>query len=89
MIRCSMEKKCDFLTAHDHSDELRDYFTGLYCAGNFNDCARYRAAARMGSEELVPDEIFPNEDDFRSLFSWASIKAGNQFISPPRQLSMS
>lgn len=67
MIRCNLAKECGFFTLRDEGREMREYFTGVYCAGNFSDCARYRAALDLGRER-VPDDIFPNEDDFRSLF---------------------
>ena len=68
MTRCNLAKQCVFFTVRDEGKEMQEYFTGLYCAGNFNDCARYRAALNMG-QQMVPDDIFPNEDDFRSLFT--------------------
>lgn len=70
MIHCKLAQQCVFLAGRDEGEEMRAYLTGLYCAGNFSDCARYRAALDMG-QELVPDDIFPNEDDFVSLFTWA------------------
>ncbi len=70
MPHCYLAKQCVFFAARDEGKEMREYFTGLYCAGNFSDCARYRAAQDMG-QELVPDDIFPNENDFLSLFAWA------------------
>lgn len=77
MIRCNMAKECRFFAVHDNEAELRDYFTGLYCAGDFGNCARYKAAAELG-KEMVSDEIFPNEEAFRSLFSWAVLRPGTQ-----------
>lgn len=69
MTRCNLAKQCDFFAVRDEGAEMREYLTGLYCAGNFRDCARYRAALDMG--ELAPTDIFPNEDAFLSLFAWA------------------
>lgn len=68
MIHCILAKQCNFFAVRDVGKEMREYFTGLYCAGNFSDCARYRATLDL-RQGLVPDEIFPNEDAFVSLFA--------------------
>lgn len=73
---CILAKQCAFFAVRDEGREIREYLTGVYCAGNFGDCARYKAALNMG-QELVPDDIFPNEDDFVSLFAWAMNRGGN------------
>ncbi len=70
MIHCNLAKQCVFFSGRDEGEEMRAYLTGLYCAGKFNDCARYRALLDLG-QELVPDDMFPNEDDFVSLFAWS------------------
>ena len=70
MIHCRLAKQCVFFTGRDEGVEMRNYLTGLYCAGNFNDCARYRTMLKMG-QELVPDDLFPNEEAFLSLFAWS------------------
>ena len=70
MTHCNLAKQCIFFTVRDEGKEMHEYLTGLYCVGNFSDCARYRAALDVG-QELVPEDIFPNEDDFRSLFAWS------------------
>jgi hypothetical protein len=70
MTDCNLAKQCFFFATRDEGKEMHEYLTGLYCAGNFRDCARYRAALDSGPE-LVPENIFPNEDDFRSLFAWS------------------
>jgi len=70
MTHCNLTEQCIFFIGRDEDKEIREYFNGLYCAGNFSECARYRAALGMG-QELVPEDIFPNEDDFVSLFFWA------------------
>jgi len=71
MIHCNLAKQCFFFAERDEGKEMREYLTGLYCAGNFKACARYRAMLAMG-RDLVPNDIFPNEDSFRSLFAWSS-----------------
>lgn len=73
MPHCDLAKQCAFFTVRDEGAEMREYLTQLYCAGNFSDCARYRAAMEMG--QLVRDDIFPNEDAFLSLFAW-SVNSG-------------
>lgn len=70
MIYCTLWEKCVFFAVREEREEMYEYFTKIYCTGDFHDCARYRAALDMG-QELVPDEIFPNEEAFHSLFSWA------------------
>lgn len=69
MAHCHLAKQCAFFVVREEGREMREYFTGLYCCGNFRDCARYRAALDVG-QEMVPDDMFPNEDDFLSLFAW-------------------
>lgn len=81
MSQCNLAKQCFFFAVRDEGQEMHEYLTGLYCAGNFTDCARYRAALEMG-QELVPDDIFPNEDDFVSLFAWAWNLRGNPASKP-------
>lgn len=81
MSQCNLAKQCVFFAGGDEGQEMQEYLTGLYCAGNFSDCARYRAALEMG-QELVPDDIFPNEEDFVSLFSWAGNPRGNPYKKP-------
>jgi len=70
MTHCNFIKECVFFAIRDEGKEMREYLAGLYCAGDFNACARYRIALDMG-QELVPDDLFPNENDFLSLFSWS------------------
>lgn len=70
MVRCNFAKQCVFFAVRDEGKEIEEYLAGLYCAGNFSACARYRAALDMG-HELVPDDMFPNENDFLSLFAWS------------------
>jgi len=77
MNHCNLAEDCFFFA-------VREYLTGLYCTGNFSDCARYRAALSMG-QELVPDDIFPNEDDFLSLFAWSMQQPGNPISRRCRQ----
>ena len=77
MTHCILAKRCAFFAVREEGKEIREYLTGVYCAGNFGDCARYRAALDMG-QELVPDDIFPNEDDFVSLFAWSINRGENQ-----------
>lgn len=79
MTHCILAKRCAFFAVREEGKEIREYLTGVYCAGNFGDCARYRAALDMG-QELVPDDIFPNEDDFVSLFAW-SVNRGERLVS--------
>lgn len=55
---------------HDEGKEMLEYLADRYCAGDFNACARYKTALDVG-QELVPDDLFPNENDFLSLFSWS------------------
>lgn len=86
MSHCNLSKKCVFFTVHEEEREMREYFTGLYCSGNFGDCARYRAALSLG-QELVPDDIFPNEDDFLSLFAWSMQQPSNPVSTRCRQRS--
>jgi len=83
MTHCILAKQCDFFAVRDEGKEMREYFTGLYCAGNFNDCARYRAALEIG-QDLVPDDIFPNEDAFRSLFAWSVTRRKTPAVKPCR-----
>ena len=78
MPHCDLAKQCAFFTVRDEGAEMREYLTQLYCAGNFSDCARYRAAMEMG--QLVRDDIFPNEDAFLSLFAW-SVNSGESPVS--------
>jgi len=80
MTHCSLAKQCAFFAIRDEGTEIREYLTGLYCAGNFSDCARYRAALKLNMGKLVPDDIFPNEDDFVSLFAW-SVNRGERLVS--------
>lgn len=70
MIQCNFIKQCVFFAVRDEGKEMHEYLAGLYCTGDFKACARYRTALDTG-RELVPDDIFPNEDDFLSLFAWA------------------
>lgn len=70
MNHCHLAENCFFFAVREEGREMREYLTGLYCTGNFSDCARYRAAMDMG-QRPVPDDIFPNEDVFVSLFAWA------------------
>lgn len=84
MSHCNLSKKCVFFTVREEEQEMREYFSGLYCSGNFGDCARYRAALSMG-HELVPDDIFPNEDDFLSLFAWSMQQPGKPVSIRSRQ----
>lgn len=86
MINCNLAKDCRFPEIEGPDDELRAYLTSLYCAGNFRNCARYRAAARDGNP--VADEILPNEDDFRSLFSWALSRSSGEPCSSTQNLCM-
>lgn len=69
MAHCRLAKQCAFFVVREEGKEMREYFTGLYCYGKFRDCARYRAALKMGQKK-VPDDMFPNEDAFLSLFAW-------------------
>lgn len=80
MPHCDLAKQCVFFTVRDEGVEMREYLAGVYCTENFGDCARYRAALEMG-QELVPDDIFPNENDFVSLFAWSA----NRGESPARK----
>ena len=73
MIQCDLTEQCVFFAVRDEGKEMREYLAGLYCAGNFSACARYRAALDMG-QDLVPDDMFPNENDFLSLFAWSANK---------------
>ena len=77
MTHCNLKKQCVFFAMRDEGKEMHEYLTGLYCTGNFGDCARYRAALAMG-QKLVPDDIFPNEDDFVSLFAWSANQRESQ-----------
>lgn len=70
MTHCNFIKECIFFAMRDEGKEMREYLAGLYCAGDFNACARYKTALDVG-QELVPDDLFPNENDFLSLFSWS------------------
>lgn len=83
MTHCNLAKQCVFFAVRDEGKEMREYFTGLYCAGNFSDCARYRAALNVG-QELVPDDMFPNEDDFLSLFAWSVNRRESPASKPGR-----
>lgn len=67
-MACNFIKQCGFFAVRDEGKEIREYLAGLYCAGDFSACARYRAALKTG-QELVPDDMLPNEDDFLSLFA--------------------
>ena len=69
MAHCHLAKQCIFFVVREEGREMREYFTGIYCYGKFRDCARYRAALKMGRKK-VPDDMFPNEDAFLSLFAW-------------------
>ncbi|OGQ86229.1 MAG: hypothetical protein A2512_07600 [Deltaproteobacteria bacterium RIFOXYD12_FULL_56_24] len=71
MRHCNLAKQCAFFAVRDEGKEMHDYLTGRYCTGNFSDCARYQAALDMG-QELVPDDMFPNEEAFVSLFAWSA-----------------
>ena len=93
MTHCNLARNCVFFVLHDKEKEMHEYFTNLYCAGNFGDCARYRATLDIG-QELVPDDIFPNEDDFLSLFAWSVNRRVNPLsnrcpdrrqVSPPEK----
>jgi len=76
MTHCNFIKECVFFAMRDEGKEMRNYLAELYCAGDFDACARYRAARDMG-QELVPDDLFPNENDFLSLFAWSVGQRGN------------
>jgi len=79
MTHCILAKRCAFFAVREEGKEIREYLTEVYCASDFGNCARYRAALDMG-QELVPDDMFPNEDDFVSLFAW-SVNQGKNPVS--------
>ncbi|MFA7382499.1 MAG: hypothetical protein WC001_03540 [Desulfurivibrionaceae bacterium] len=81
MNRCRLAKQCAFFSVRDEGKEMHDYLTGRYCTGNFCDCARYQATLDMG-QELVPDDMFPNEEAFISLFAWSATLRGSHPASP-------
>lgn len=81
MSHCHLAKQCAFFSVRDEGKEMHDYLTGHYCAGDFSDCARYRATLDMG-QELVPDDMFPNEAAFVSLFAWSANRRGSHPASP-------
>ena len=81
MSHCNFIKQCVFFAVRDEEKEIREYLTGLYCAGDFEACARYRTALNMG-QELVPDDLFPNENDFLSLFAWSVGQQENSINKP-------
>jgi|GEM_PF-1305447 len=83
MKQCHLAKQCVFFAVRDEGKEMHEYFTGLYCFGNFNECARYKVALAMG-QDLVPDDIFPNEDAFLSVFAWATNQEGIPISKPCR-----
>ncbi|MFH1021513.1 MAG: hypothetical protein V1782_13030 [Pseudomonadota bacterium] len=98
---CNFIQQCTFFAVRDEGKEMREYLTGFYCAGNFHACARHKATLEMG-QELVPDDMFPNENDFLSLFAWSAqqrkIPAGKtcrtrgssrQPVSTPKKTSAS
>jgi hypothetical protein len=97
-MACNLIKQCIFFAVRDEGKEMDEYLTGLYCAGDFNACARYRTALDMG-QELVPDDMFPNENDFLSLFAWSvnpresrvskPCRPGRQPVSAPRKTAAS
>lgn len=70
MSNCNLAERCFFFAEREEEKEMREYLTGFYCAGKFNDCARYRAMRNM-EPVAVSDDIFPNEDAFISIFAWA------------------
>lgn len=70
MSNCHLAKQCTFFARREEGGEMREYFTAFYCAENFSECARYKTALDLGME-LVQDDIFPNENNFLSLFAWA------------------
>ena len=88
MIQCNLAKQCVFFAVRDEGKEMREYLAGLYCSGNFRECARYRAALDMG-QDLVPDEMFPNEDAFLSLFAWSVSQRQSPIFSPTTRKSTS
>jgi hypothetical protein len=67
MKECELSGQCSFFRNIAQQEELTDYFLGLFCEGNFASCARYEAAFATANG-TVPDGLFPNEKDFRSLF---------------------
>lgn len=97
MAHCLFAKQCVFFVVREEEREMREYFTGIYCYGKFKDCARYRTALNVG-QEMVPDDMFPNEDDFLSLFARPGSRQKNLFnqrsrtgcpdrphVSPPKK----
>jgi len=88
MNQCNLAKQCIFFTVRDEGKEIREYLAELYCLGNFHECARYRAALDTG-QDLVPDEMFPNEDAFLSLFAWSASQRQSPIPSPATRKSAS
>jgi hypothetical protein len=63
MPECDKLAKCIFFNDKmSNMPAMADMYKQRYCKGNFDSCARFVVASKLGPERVPPD-LFPNNMD--------------------------